>query len=517
MRKIYPLLLLIPFLSCKNDLDILNPDTQLPPQSVSSNFKTDNFVGQFKALSDSLNNQIFPQASFLILNIGKGEQNDLSIKIQSSCPQTPEMVLKATAKSDSTFEINPQTVNSINIAGEGKISKQNLKIKIKNSEKVLLDYTAFKTASLVNPQLLKIESLSSGFGVENDSLTILGTGFSEIPKHNIVTFDGQKAEVISSTTSSLTVRIPKRKTKTAKVIVSVDSCQTTETSFEYLTDTWKLIPSELPRDGRWYATSFSIGNKGYICMGIDQDRNRLKDLWEFDSETQKWTKRADYTAASRNAAVAFVIDGMAYLGTGHNGVEGSNDFWKYNPQTDEWSKIADLPSGKREHAIAFALNGKGYVGTGKGKNGWYKDLWEYDPRTNRWSQKSNIPGPDRAFAVAYTYNGKAYLGGGHDGETDKGWLGDWYEYDPTTDKFTPKANFKVRDAYGFQTNNRGYLLYEDAQKLAVYDFVHDKWMNLNVPFDKLTLHGVTFSMESRAFFGTGFNGQYKTKFWEYIP
>lgn len=512
MRSIYPLLLLTLILSCKKKLDNFNP-----PQNPVINFKTDNFVGQYKNQGDNLDNSIFPFTSFIIVNVDKVKDNDLSIKILSSCPQTSEFVLKATAKSDSTFEINPQTVNSLDITGEGRISNQILSFRIKNSEKVLLDYIGSKTSEVLNPQLLKIVNLNNISGVENDSIILLGSGFSELKNHNIITFDGQKAEIIIATKDLLMFKVPERKAKTVKLVISVDSCQSVATTFEYQNDTWRPIAATLPRDGRWYATSFSIGNKGYICMGINQFRNRLLDLWEFDAETQEWSKKADFIGSARNASVAFVIDGIVYLGTGHNGIEGTNDFFKYNPNTNEWKQIADLPGARREHAIGFTLNGKGYVGTGKGKSGWFKDLWEYDPKTNKWIQKSNVPGPDRAFSVVYTHNNKAYIGGGFDGETDKGWLGDWYEYDPTTDKFTPKANFNARNPYVFQTNNKGYLLYDDATNLATYDFINDKWTNLNKPFEKLTLHGATFSLDSHAYFGTGFSGEYKTTFWRYIP
>jgi N-acetylneuraminic acid mutarotase len=522
MRKVY----LLPFifvLACKEKNTSITPTPTDPVVIVEPPkekvFKTDNFVGFFKGRSENVDDQFIKKTASIFTSISKSEKNDLQIKLQSNCPNSSEIVLKATAQSDSTVTFSQQTVSQFNISGDGKLTKDGIQIKLSANDKVLFDYKALRIEK-INVETLRIEEISQPFGLERDSLVIKGKGFSELLIQNLVNFDDQKAEIIEAKSDFLKVIIPNRKDKFAKISVSVNDCQNAvfEQQFEYLTDQWELLNADLPRAGRWYATTFMIGDKAYLCTGIDENRERLKDLWEFDPKTLRWTEKAEFPGSARNASVAFVIDGMAYVGTGYDPKIGSTrDFYKYNPQKDEWSQISDFPGKVREHAVGFALNGKGYVTTGKSLNGWVKDNWEYDPKTDKWTRKADVPGPDRGYvANAFVYDNKVLLGGGNSIEND-GWRSDWYEYNPINDTWTQKASFLAKDPTSFQIGERFYVMYENTQKMAVYDPKYDKWIKLRKPIDKFTLQGATFSFQNRGFFGTGFNGIYKRTFWEYKP
>lgn len=62
--------------------------------------------------------------------------------------------------------------------------------------------------------------------------------------------------------------------------------------------------------GKWYrvsdfdglargeATSFTIGNKGYLTGGYD-GRKHLNDLWEYDMELDFWTQKASFPEIGR--------------------------------------------------------------------------------------------------------------------------------------------------------------------------------------------------------------------------
>ena len=50
------------------------------------------------------------------------------------------------------------------------------------------------------------------------------------------------------------------------------------------------------------ATSFTIGNKGYLTGGYDA-RKHLNDLWEYDMEQDSWTQKATFPGPPRSAAV----------------------------------------------------------------------------------------------------------------------------------------------------------------------------------------------------------------------
>jgi N-acetylneuraminic acid mutarotase len=129
--------------------------------------------------------------------------------------------------------------------------------------------------------------------------------------------------------------------------------------------------------------------------------------------------RAD--EGGRREAVSFVIDGeRAFVGLGKNGVNFLNDLWEFIPPVDEndpgeWRLVGFLPDQRegREGAVAFSIDGKAYIGTG-GQNTlfeYYNDFWEFDPDTGVFRQREPLPGA-RWQAVAFTIGDRAFAGAG---------------------------------------------------------------------------------------------------------
>src|SRR5438552_2110317 len=67
------------------------------------------------------------------------------------------------------------------------------------------------------------------------------------------------------------------------------------------------------------ATGFSIGNKGYIGTGGDNDGSK-NDFWEYDPTNNAWTQKTNFGGAARFGAKGFNIGGKGYIGTGNDGV-----------------------------------------------------------------------------------------------------------------------------------------------------------------------------------------------------
>src|SRR5260221_5095686 len=108
-----------------------------------------------------------------------------------------------------------------------------------------------------------------------------------------------------------------------------------------------------------------------------------------------WDRIGDYAGIPRDGAVSFVINNIAYVGTGYNASSNKvlQDFWKYDPSSDSWYPSASFPGEARTGAVAFSLNGIGYVGMGynflNGSNNPLSDFWKYDPNvgpTGSWTQ-----------------------------------------------------------------------------------------------------------------------------------
>lgn len=215
-----------------------------------------------------------------------------------------------------------------------------------------------------------------------------------------------------------------------------------------------------------------------------------------------------------NNAVSFSIDGKGYVGTGYS---NKNDFWEYDPNTDTWTQKADFPGVGRITAAGFAIEGKGYIGMGYTSTGGsislLKDFWEYDPTTDTWTQKADFEGSFRSGAVGFSINGKGYIG------TGRGNLGvlynDFWEYDPTTDIWTRKADFggSIRgSAVGFSINNKGYIGTGYNNIGGSKKLLKDFWEydpNTNTWIQKADFggsprtHAVGFSIGEVGYIGTG--------------
>lgn len=256
-------------------------------------------------------------------------------------------------------------------------------------------------------------------------------------------------------------------------------------------DDWDDEPSIGGDNGsglsRGSASGFSIGNKGYICLGQGVTNPFFKDLWEFDPVSDIWTQKADFIGSPRRQAVAFTVDDTAYVGTGIDANGLCKDMYKYDAGTNTWTQLADFGGTARKEAVGFSMGGQGYIGTGddgvkrndfwqyqpasdswiqkadfpgtprKGAVGWgvfpqafictgedinynyTKDLWEYNYFSNSWVQRADFTGPARTNAVAFVVNGVAYLGTGYNG----GFLDDFYAYYKTLGIEDLKAQAKV--------------------------------------------------------------------------
>ena len=162
-------------------------------------------------------------------------------------------------------------------------------------------------------------------------------------------------------------------------------------------NTWKRksdFPSSVYRSN---PVLFSIGSKGYVGMGQSLNANGsqsifLNDLWEWNQETDVWTRKADYPGQGRYHAVTFAIGTNSYLcaETAQTTYSSSvSELWEYSQAIDTWDRKADLPRGVRGWPTGLVTGNKGYVAAGDPNSGdWYENhnIWEWDQATNNWTK-----------------------------------------------------------------------------------------------------------------------------------
>jgi N-acetylneuraminic acid mutarotase len=329
------------------------------------------------------------------------------------------------------------------------------------------------------------------------------------------------------------------------VFFIANGCSKDTDSSSDLTGNWK-VSSEFEGVGRTEAVSFTVGDMVYIGLGYNgtvgyTGSERLNDFWAFQKTSGTWKRVASFPGAARNNAVAFVVDGIGYVGTGFDGTQGLSDFWAYNPTTDSWSEVADLADFggvARYGAVAFSIGNKGYIATGNGAGaeGYLKDLWEYNPASNTWVQKASLTGSKRQDAVAFVYNNKAYV---VTGNNNGSLLSDFYSYDASADAWTRLRNITSSnddedydDDYGanitrskasiFVLGNKAYLCCGSTSGITntvwEYNIDGDIWEQ-KTSFEGASRQGaIGFSLGGVGYITTGTGGStYFDDLWEFYP
>ena len=276
-------------------------------------------------------------------------------------------------------------------------------------------------------------------------------------------------------------------------------------------------------EARHRATSFSIGNSGYIGLGhinsgIDVE---YEDFWKYDPSSNSWSQVANYPEGRCYHATSFVIGNNGYVGTGRleNGTY-SKKFFRYDPVTNIWTPVSDFPGAARRGAVAFTTNGKGYVGTGQATSGYTNDFYEYNPNNNSWIIRAQLPGPPRTSSVGFNIENYGYVGTGN---TNTGSTNDFYQFNPANNTWTSKAQvgpISRQEAVGFVVNGMGYIGTGDDfssgnnySDMWEYDPVLNNWSQIQDFSGSARRYLTAFVIGSRAYAGTGTNGTNFRDFW----
>lgn len=363
--------------------------------------------------------------------------------------------------------------------------------------------------SLAQPQILSgLKNL-----YYNDTLSITGKYFNPEVGLNKVKIGNTLLDVISGSTTRLIVKASSlTMSDTGPLNITTGTNLGTTSNDNYNVYRYFKPLNSFPGVGRMYAVAQSMNNKLYYGLGFGE-AGALKDWWEYDPATNKWTQLANYPAPAWFMK-SFVLANKIFIGMGiisdgvysgftsgfyaynrqsntwtmtaqmqiYNGNEAviSNnkyaylvggrinsvlvpDVWRYDPAADRWQKMADFPGPLRESPMSFSIGDKGYVvgGGGTGFQPMLKDLWQFDFNSERWKQMADIPQEAGNMAgFNFALNGKGYIGGGLYNTVD-GISFFVYEFDPTTNSWTKKERILDAIAYNASAtsiNNVAYVL-----------------------------------------------------------
>jgi len=234
------------------------------------------------------------------------------------------------------------------------------------------------------------------------------------------------------------------------------------------------------------AIGFAIGGKGYVFTSgwyNSETGYAPNELWEYDPGTNSWTKKSNFPSGGfRIYPSAFSIGSKVYIGLGRGSSPGGvpeyyTDLWEWNQETDVWTRKADFPGQGRFGAAAFAVGDKGYVGTGDSPISYLKDFWEYDQQEDKWTRKADFTGVGRSNAFGFSIGNKGYLGAGYSGfDWDEIFTQDFWEYDQALDRWNLFGSVATKgNAWaGGVVGGNGYflasLLYDEYQAVELWTF-----------------------------------------------
>ncbi len=286
-------------------------------------------------------------------------------------------------------------------------------------------------------------------------------------------------------------------------------------------DLW--LPKEPLGNGtaskRTGAVSFTLNGKVYIALG-KEGSDYHQDVWSYDTITETWTQKADFTGVGRIGAFAMVMNNKAIVGTGEiAGGNRTNTVFKYEPGPNAWTAIADFSGGVRSFASAFSNGTRGFV-VGGDDGVFRNDLWEYDINSNSWDIKTAFPGAERIKATAFVVAGNAYYG---TGDIGAGVISkDFWEYNINNDIWTQIADFPGLARYGAigcSNGITGYLgLGNDGSFLSdFWGFDGVNWTQY-IDFEGNPRESaVAASAGNKVYVGTGFGGSHYNDFWLWDP
>lgn len=291
--------------------------------------------------------------------------------------------------------------------------------------------------------------------------------------------------------------------------------------------------AELGTNDRFSAVDFTINGEAYVLGGLSYNSTTYtgySGVWKLDQSSETWIQVSTYPQGKMYEGIAFVIDGIAYVGLGadQSGIT-NNKLWAYNPISNTWAPKANFPGQGRIHAFSFTADGKGYIGTGVyflgSTTNFLDDFWAYDPITDSWSQKSNYPGGGAIGIAAMTINNTGYAGLGDNGPS---FLPDFYRYNPDNDDWSTMAPYTGENGsfYASTTaNGKGYIIGGEKAHLQYTDQMWSYDPNANVWAPSFDFTGMPrafanlFFVNNSFYYGLGLVGpldsQASNEIWSY--
>lgn len=364
----------------------------------------------------------------------------------------------------------------------------------------------------------EIYDFSPRKGYVNSTVVITGNYFTNRKEKVSVFFGDKKAVIDSCSNERLVVRVPDVDVDMeVSITVSVyNKATASDNKFRAFTY-WKRI-SDFPGKVRYSTSSFSIDNMGYVGLGANSDGGYYRDFYRYNPQNDSWSRIADFPGAACAYAIGFSYNGKGYVGFGYSYQEYYRDLWAYDPTTDQWSKVAMNENIWTYEDACFVIENELFVVAQSGVHKLNLDNMEF-------TNLGYFTGNYRFFTTGFSLNGKGYMFAGQ--EPGNRYLKDLWEYnrnENSWEKISELKGSKYRDSpISFTLGNRMFMgmggfstAYND---IFEYEITNNAWYELERLPGKGRKHAASFTVNNKAYVGTGRSGYYDelTDFYEFDP
>lgn len=142
--------------------------------------------------------------------------------------------------------------------------------------------------------------------------------------------------------------------------------------------TWTRL-ADFAGGQRANAIGFFANGCIYVGTGDDYDslNDATNDLWKYTPATNTWIQVSNVPGIPLRNASAFSIGNYGYVCLGLNNSTYTSGGWRYDATTDSWNPIASYGGGMMADGVAFTIDSNGYVGTGAYYASVFNQYWEY--------------------------------------------------------------------------------------------------------------------------------------------
>jgi len=314
--------------------------------------------------------------------------------------------------------------------------------------------TADEKFNYLIPRIFSVNPLNVTFG---DTIAITGENFGASLLYNTVLIKNIEAEIIHANKTKIEFIVPSELSNNSNTII-LNSVGKQLVFNEQLTLKPPVISSFSPLIATAPNQTITIYGKNFNPL-VKYNSVQING---FNANVINSQQNAinvelpDELIPYYNISVFDTVDIKIYIAEQSTFSEEQLEIYWHST----WTKKNDFPGLARYNAVAFAGNNKGYFGTGSTQNTCLNDFWEYDPSLDKWEQIANFPGTPRNSAVSFVISDEGYVGLGTGKEPDGNNFSDFYKYNPITGEWISIANFQGigrHSAASFAINNCGYV------------------------------------------------------------